>query len=97
MSGVETFTGVTGYSNIRIINGVDNVEKPLEDKISKNGTYVDEILDDDCYFGDIVEYNASTVNEIKITDIIQEVSFEEMIKLTKKNGKRLSPINRVLS
>ena len=70
MSGIETFTGVTGYSNIRIINGVDNVEKPLEDKISKNGTYVDEILDDDCYFGDIVEYNASTVNEIKITDIM---------------------------
>jgi hypothetical protein len=42
-------------------------------------------------------YSDDSLNTITITDIIQEVSFEEIIKLKKKNGKRLSPTNRLLS
>lgn len=43
-------------------------------------------------------YSEESLSEkVAITDIIQEVSFEEILKIKKKNGKRLSPINRVLS
>lgn len=64
MSGVNCPPGVSGYTNIRLINGYNMSELPLESHITTTGG-----TSENCFFGDIVEYNKSTVKEIKITNI----------------------------
>lgn len=69
MSGIDSLTGSTGYANIRIINSIDNLEPPLEDMISITGSTISGIKHIDCFLGDIVEYNKSTVRETKLADV----------------------------
>lgn len=64
MSGIDSPSGVSGYTNIRLINGYTNNELPLESQVTiTGGTSINS------FFGDIVEYNKSTVNETKLDNI----------------------------
>lgn len=69
VSGINESAGVTGYSNIRIINGVTNDEMPIETKITKTGTTINGIHNFDYFLGDIVEYNKASIKENKLEDI----------------------------
>ena len=70
-SGIDEPSFSTGYTNIRYVNGNNNNELPLEKNICDGGS-VD--VDDNTqkpneYYGDIVEYNPTTVKE-NILDVV---------------------------
>ena len=69
MSGIDSLTGITGYSNVRLINGQSTTELPLEKNITQTGSTLDNIGIPNCFLGDIVEYNITTVKENKLDDI----------------------------
>lgn len=68
VSGVDTITNVTGYSNIRVINGID-MEMPIETNITSTGSTINNTPKHNMYLGDIAEYNKSTVKEVILDDI----------------------------
>jgi hypothetical protein len=70
-SGFDELPGVTGYSNVRMINNVTNTESPLEVNITTTGStlYDGLIQQNNVFIGDIVEYNKSTVKEVVLDDI----------------------------
>jgi hypothetical protein len=72
MSGIDEITGYTGptnYSNIRLVNGIDNAETPLENMVTLTGSTINGTGMTDSFLGDIVEYNKSTVKEIILDDV----------------------------
>lgn len=69
MSGIDEPTGVTNFHNVRLINGVNNTEYPLEDNICITGSTLDGTNQPNSFLGDIVEYNITTVKEVKLDDV----------------------------
>ena len=66
VSGIDENPGISGYSNVRILNSNNLTELPIENNITISGsTYASNM-----FFGDIVEYNKGAVKE-NIVDVIQ--------------------------
>jgi len=70
-SGIDSLPGVTGYTNVRMINNVTTTESPLEVNITTTGStlFNGGVKLSNIFLGDIVEYNDSTVKETKLDDI----------------------------
>lgn len=69
VSGIDEPTGTTNFSNIRIINNVDNMEIGLEENITITGSTIDGVQCNNIFLGDIVEYNRNTAKEIVLDDV----------------------------
>ncbi len=70
-SGIDSLTGITGYTSVRLINNVTSNESPLEVNITTTGSTIfkNSTQQSNSFLGDIIEYNISTVKEIKVDDI----------------------------
>jgi len=65
ISGIDENPGVSGYTNVRILNSNNLTENAIENNITITGsTYGNNI-----FFGDIVEYNKGLVKETILDDV----------------------------
>lgn len=69
VSGIEGSNSTRGYSNIKFLNNIDNIESPLEYNITITGSTIAETGMKNSFFGDIVEYNKSIAKEVILDDI----------------------------
>lgn len=69
ISGIDELTGTTGYYNVRLMNGITNLETPLERTITTSGSTINNSGQTNSFLGDIIEYNSTTVIETKLDDI----------------------------